>query len=96
MKRLAFCIGILVLLPGQVCNVEPPTQENGNDMASGYRKITLSGTIGSDHNQASVDLDEGEGLTTFEYTGNYNIELWFPAEGGAAVQQNNTIVSSLD
>jgi len=70
----------------------PGESDDDDRSASGYRKVTLAGTITTDNNAASVDLEPGEGLTAFEYIGDYQMELWFPMAGGEAVQQRNWVV----
>jgi len=84
MKRGAFCVLAVVLLTGQTCPVETEPSPDG---ASGYRKVTLTGTIQTDFNEATLNLGSGEGLTVMEYAGTYSFELWFPMAGGQAVQQ---------
>ena len=74
----------------------PPDQaDNGDEdqgeSSSGYRKVTLAGTVTTDNDEASVNLEPGAGMTAFEYIGDYQIELWFPMAGGEAVQQRNWI-----
>jgi len=91
MKRFALCIGGLLLLTGQQCDV-PVEITDDSGSGSGYRKVTLTGTVHTDCNEASVALSGGQGLKAFEYTGNYTMELWFPMAGGEAVQQRNTMV----
>ena len=43
--------------------------DGGDSTDSGYRKVTIAGTVATDHNEATVDLDPGEGMTLFEYVG---------------------------
>jgi len=91
MKRCFFCILAIALLTGQSCPVETDPSPDG---ASGYRKVTLTGTIQTDFNEATLNLAPNEGLTVMEYAGAFSIELWFPMEGGEAVQQRCTIALS--
>lgn len=88
--RMIFALAMLVMLPGQACD---PTNPVGDDATpqEGYRKITLTGTIHTKNNEASATQEVGDGLTVFEYTGDFTMELWFPMEGGSVVQQRNTI-----
>ena len=55
---------------------------------SGYRYVSFSGTISTALNTASMGDFTGK---AFEYSSDYSVELWFPLEGGEAVQQRNTI-----
>lgn len=54
----------------------------------GYRRVSLAGTMYATLNTSTMGDFTGD---AFEYVGTYSIELWFPAEGGKAVEQRNTI-----
>jgi hypothetical protein len=66
-----------------------PKSENAAAQDSGYRYVSFSGTI-----QTSLNTDSMGDFTgiAFEYSGEYSIEIWFPMEGGQAVQQRNSFV----
>lgn len=72
---------------------QPPAQQEttAEDAVpqSGYRYVSFSGTISTALNTASMGDFTG---TAFEYSGDYSVELWFPLEGGEAVQRRNTMV----
>lgn len=55
---------------------------------NGFRYVSSSGTIETHANLAASGDFSGD---YFEYSGFYSIELWFPMEGGKAVQQRNSI-----
>jgi len=55
---------------------------------SGYRKVTIAGTINIRPNPEAVTDFTGTATT---YDGEYTFELWFPPEGGEIVQQHNTV-----
>jgi len=55
---------------------------------SGYRYVSFSGAISTALNTAAMGDFTG---TAFEYSSDYSVELWFPMEGGPALQQRNTI-----
>ncbi len=72
-------------------DAEPPKNQPVQDVdlpESGYRKVSISGTIEAELNPAKMDGFTGD---AFEYTGGYSIELWFPLTGGEPVQQRNTL-----
>ena len=77
----------------QSSQVEIEEHEDGEalieDAESGYRYVSFSGAISTSLNTDAMGDFTG---TAFEYTGDYKVELWFPIEGGEAVQQRNTIV----
>ena len=56
---------------------------------NGYRYVSFGGTIITTLNTALMGDFTG---IAFEYSGDYQIELWFPLAGGEALQQRNTIV----
>ncbi|MBN1489299.1 MAG: hypothetical protein JXA69_05220 [Phycisphaerae bacterium] len=89
MKRALLSLLIVALLSGQTCTTSPETAPT--DSVTGYRKVTLTGTISTDINDAMIHLEPGEGLTAIEYAGEFSIELWFPANGGTAIQQRCTV-----
>ena len=64
-----------------------PPIGDGDTTSTGYRKVTLAGTVTTDNNEATVELEPGEGMTLFEYIGDYQMEFWFPMGGGEVVQQ---------
>jgi hypothetical protein len=72
---------------------EPPAQQEAAVEEavpqSGYRYVSFSGTIRTALNTAPMGDFTG---TAFEYSGDYSVELWFPLEGGEAVQMRNTMV----
>lgn len=63
--------------------------ESGTQLDTGYRYVSFSGTVFTSLNTEGMGDFSG---TAFEYSGKYSIELWFPIEGGEAVQQRNDIV----
>ncbi|MBC8504971.1 MAG: hypothetical protein ISR58_11555 [Anaerolineales bacterium] len=63
--------------------------DSGGETEAGYRYVSFSGTINTALNSELIGDFAG---TAFEYSGDYGIELWFPIEGGQAVQQRNSIV----
>ncbi len=66
---------------------DAPASDQGNPEA-GYRYVSFSGTVSTSLNTAAMGDFTG---TAFEYGGEYRVELWFPIEGGEAVQQRNSI-----
>lgn len=62
--------------------------ESANTSESGYRYVSFSGSIFTALNSDLMGDFTG---TAFEYSGDYSIELWFPMQGGEAVQQRNSI-----
>ena len=67
---------------------DPPANP---ESAGGYRYISFSGTLRTTLNEEPMGDFTG---TAFEYAGDYSVELWFPIQGGQAVQQRNTMVLS--
>ncbi len=63
--------------------------ESSAQLDTGYRYVSFSGTVFTSLNTEGMGDFAG---TAFEYSGEYGIELWFPIEGGEAVQQRNNIV----
>ena len=63
--------------------------DHKNGSGTDYRYVSFSGEIST---QPNFDTDPDFTGDCFEYTGEYSVELWFPADGGDAVQQRNTIV----
>jgi hypothetical protein len=55
---------------------------------SGYRYVSFGGDI---HTAQNPSINTEFVGTAFDYSGIYQIELWFPIEGGDVVQQRNTI-----
>jgi len=68
---------------------EKPASANPQEMPEdGYRYVSFSGTVQSLADFSTAGDFAGD---YFEYSGAYSIEIWFPMEGGEAVQQRNTI-----
>ncbi len=65
-----------------------PAQQETSEFESGFRYVSFGGSIDMTLNTALMGDFSG---IAFEYAGDYQIELWFPPEGGEAVQQRNTI-----
>jgi hypothetical protein len=55
---------------------------------AGYRYVSFGGSIYTTLNTATMGDFTGK---AFEYSGKYQIELWFPMSGGESVRQRNTI-----
>lgn len=64
---------------------QPRDSEKPN---SGFRYVSFSGAISTALNTDTMGDFSG---TAFEYSGEYKVELWFPMQGGDAVQQRNYI-----
>jgi len=68
---------------------EKPASSKPEEMAEdGYRYVSFSGTVQSLADFSTAGDFAGD---YFEYSGAYSIEIWFPMEGGEAVQQRNSI-----
>jgi hypothetical protein len=72
---------------------EHTAQQSREDIAgeipdSGFRYISFSGEIFTSPNPASMGDFTGR---VMEYSGEYDIELWFPINGGKVVQQRNSL-----
>ena len=63
----------------------------GTDSAPGLRYVSFSGRIETQYNRQRFSRHGGDGLTAFEYSGEYRIGLWFPMAGGPALRQENTL-----
>ncbi len=65
---------------------EQPAQQESSE--SGYRYVSFGGMVSTMPNTTAMGDFSG---IAFGYSGDYQIELWFPLEGGEVVQQRNTI-----
>ncbi len=63
----------------------------GSDSAPGLRYVSFSGRIETQYNRQRLSRNGGDGLTVFEYSGEYRIGLWFPMAGGTVLRQENTL-----
>ena len=89
MKRIYYVVLLpLLAVACNITNTSPQSDqaEVGSIEEGQYRYISFSGTI-----ETLIDVDTMGDFAgkAFEYGGDYQVELWFPMEGGQAVQQRN-------
>jgi len=89
------CPGDCISVAAGQPNADPDADDKGSQeisspdiSGSGNRYVSFSGSISTAQNTAAMGDFTG---TAFEYSSDYSVELWFPMEGGDAVQQRNTI-----
>ncbi len=95
MKRLLLILTLMFLVvgcgDGEIGSEQQTDQDfidNNANLEEGYRYVSVIGSIETAQNEEIMAGFEG---IAFDYAANYSIELWFPIEGGKAVQQRNTI-----
>jgi len=95
MKRLLLILTLIFLVVGcsdsEIGSEQQGDQDfidNNAKLEEGYRYVSVIGSIETAQNE---EIMAGFVGIAFDYAANYSIELWFPIEGGKAVQQRNTI-----
>ncbi|MFH1089301.1 MAG: hypothetical protein V1716_02665 [Candidatus Uhrbacteria bacterium] len=89
MQKIFSIFFLFALLIGAGCTNGEEDNLNETKTTGNYRKVSITGTVTTRHSGAMDP--ETSGLVACLATGTYEINLWFPKDGGQALKQDNKL-----
>jgi len=89
MQKLFSLFFLFILFVGAGCAGDNDIDSNKTEINGNYRKVSITGTVTTKHS-GTID-PKLSGLVACLATGTYEINLWFPKDGGQVLKQDNKL-----